>query len=294
MTGNPMAPLGTTRRRPRLSDAETGRRMLDTALAMVHESGLTVSLEHISLEDVIREAGVSRSAVYRRWPYKDMFFSDLLRELASGAGPVIGADNLEAIDRVRRILLDRIDWLRTPELRRALAVEVLRQGALDEFETFHRSPEWRTYLALHATFLSLPDGDLRDEVQAALIGSEQNISARLAAAYERVITLLGCRLRPGTGVTYESMARLANASIRGLVIMAPSSPEIAAQRFTGNPAGAPEAAQWSHPALGLAALAIAFIEPDPAVEWTEDGTERFRSELTGDNWLKIVGAVEQP
>jgi len=27
---------------------------------------------------VIRDADVSRSAVYRRWPFKDLFFSDLV------------------------------------------------------------------------------------------------------------------------------------------------------------------------------------------------------------------------
>jgi AcrR family transcriptional regulator len=60
--------------------------MLVAALAMVSSTGLTVSLEHISFEDVIRDAGVSRSAVYRRWPYKGLFFSDLLRQLATAAG----------------------------------------------------------------------------------------------------------------------------------------------------------------------------------------------------------------
>ena len=59
----------------RLSDDETGQRMLAAAVAMVHRTGLTVSLDHISFEDVIRDADVSRSAVYRRWPYKDLFYA---------------------------------------------------------------------------------------------------------------------------------------------------------------------------------------------------------------------------
>jgi hypothetical protein len=45
-----------------LSDEETGRRMLDTALATVNRAGLTVGLDHISFEDVIRDAAVSRTA----------------------------------------------------------------------------------------------------------------------------------------------------------------------------------------------------------------------------------------
>ena len=76
------APTGLGRRGRRLPDRETERRMLQAAMAMVHRTGLTVSLDHISFEDVIRDADVSRSSVYRRWPYKDLFFSDLVRELA--------------------------------------------------------------------------------------------------------------------------------------------------------------------------------------------------------------------
>lgn len=77
------AATGLTRRRRRLSDAETAARMLRAGAESVERTGLTVSLEHLSLEDLIHTAGVARSAVYRRWPYKDLFFGDLLRELAA-------------------------------------------------------------------------------------------------------------------------------------------------------------------------------------------------------------------
>jgi len=47
--------------------------MLQAAVAMINRDGLTVSLDHLSFEEVIRDADVSRSAVYRRWPYKQPF-----------------------------------------------------------------------------------------------------------------------------------------------------------------------------------------------------------------------------
>ena len=88
--------------------------MLEAATALVNETGLTVSLEHISLEEVIRAAGVSRSAAYRRWPYKDLFFSDLLKELARAASPGI-LDDSETLELVRQIVAEHSNWLATPE-----------------------------------------------------------------------------------------------------------------------------------------------------------------------------------
>ncbi|MEU0564144.1 TetR/AcrR family transcriptional regulator [Nonomuraea sp. NPDC005983] len=271
-------PTGLTRRRRRLSDEETQQRMLETAVAMVNRTGLTVSLEHISFEEVIRDAGVSRSAVYRRWPYKDLFFSDLLREIARATTPAIAAGG-SAIELVSSVIHDHLDWLETPELRHELCLEILRQGALRDFETIHGSTEWRTYIALHATFLSLDDGDLRTDVQHALARSEQAFVDRMAAAYRHLADLLGYRLRPELGATFETMAGLAQAGMRGLVTMAMSTPDVATRRIRATPFGSARTTDWSLPAIGAAATAFSFIEPDPAVEWTAERLERLRRSL---------------
>jgi AcrR family transcriptional regulator len=260
----PQPPTGLGRRRRRLSDAETEQRMLRAAVAMVSRTGLTVSLDHIGLEDVIRDAGVSRSAVYRRWPYKDLFISDLVKQLAKTATPTIVADELAMI---RRIVAGRLDWLETPELRHGLVMELFRQLSLLDFQTLYESAGWRTYLALHATFMSLADGDLRNQVGAALAESEREHRAQVARAWELLAGLLGYRLRPEAGVTFEVLATLLDAAIRGLVIMALSTPGIAAHRVQARPAGAVATDEWSLPALGLAGVASAFLEPDPAIEW---------------------------
>ncbi|RNL87007.1 TetR/AcrR family transcriptional regulator [Halostreptopolyspora alba] len=267
-----------------MSDAETEQRMLRAAIDMVNRSGLTVSLDHISFEDIIRDAGVARSAVYRRWPYKDLFFSDLLKELARGSSPAIANDNRAAIEAVRSAILERLDWLGDPDLRRALVAEVLRRGALEEFTVFRDSPEWRTYLALHATFRSLPDGELRREMGGALAESEQGLIARLAGAYEQAASLLGLRLRPELNSSFAALARLSSATIRGLVIMAPSNEAISDQRVWATPFGTPEPAEWSEPALGMAGLAVSFLEPDPEIEWDERRTETVRHTLTSGEW----------
>ncbi|MBB6174036.1 AcrR family transcriptional regulator [Nocardiopsis mwathae] len=279
MAGDPPIATGVTRRRRRLTDQETEQRMLQAAVDQVNSAGLTVSLEHISFEDVIRDAGVSRSAVYRRWPYKDLFFSDLLKELARGTSPAIVEEDPEARRAVDRTILDRVDWLRTPSLRVALAAEILRHGAPVELRTFLHSPEWRTYLALHATFLSLPEGELRGEVQAALTESERNVTAGLAAAYERVASLLGLRMRPELASGFETLATLANAMVRGLVVMAPTTPALSEETIQADLFGAPAPAEWTLPALALGALAASFLEADPDVVFDDDRIAEVRRAL---------------
>ena len=270
------APTGLARRGRRLSDRETEQRMLRTAVAMVRRNGLTVSLDNISLEDVIRDADVSRSAVYRRWPYKDLFISDLVKELAKNATPeIVDAE----VELVRGIIAEHQDRLGAPELRHGLLVELFRQLALFDFETMYSSPGWRTYLALHATFLSLADGTLRDQVQAALAESERVHNARVARAWRDMTAVFGYRLRPGSGVTFESLATLLSATMHGLIIAALSTPDVVGHRVRAHPFGAVTEQEWSMPALGLGGIAATFLEPDPDVEWDERRLARIHEVL---------------
>jgi AcrR family transcriptional regulator len=248
--------------------------MLKAAVAMVNRTGLTVSLDHISFEDVIRDADVSRSAVYRRWPYKDLFFSDLVKELAQAAIPT-PADNEAIAALFRDVVAERQAWLETPELRHDLALELLRRASLLDFRTLCASAEWRTYIALHATFMSLAEGELRDQVRATLAQSERGFIGRVATAWELLCGLLGYRLRPELGTTFETLATLLSANVRGLTVMALSLPGLADGRAQARPFGATSEEDWSLPALGAAAIASAFLEADPAVTWDEERLTRL-------------------
>jgi AcrR family transcriptional regulator len=264
MATGTLPPTGLARRERRLSDQETERRMLSAALAIVSRTGLTVSLDHLSFEDIIRDADVSRSAVYRRWPYKDLFFSDLVKQLALDAAPDVAADELELM---KQIAAAHPDWLAAPELRHRLLLEIFRQESVARYQAVCDSPGWRTYIALHATYLSLADGTLRDQVRGALSSCELARSERIAQAWRQLTAILGYRLRPGSGITFETLATMLTATMRGMVIMALSAPEVGESRLTASPFGAAEPAEWSLPALGLAGLAWACLEPDPEVSW---------------------------
>jgi hypothetical protein len=93
------------------------------------------------------------------------------RTVTKDATPTIVDDELELI---RQIAPSRSDWLKTPERRHRLLLQLLRQLPLLDVQTIPGSPGWRT---LHATFMGLADGALRDQVQTALARSEQATTA---------------------------------------------------------------------------------------------------------------------
>lgn len=66
-----------------------------------------------------------------------------------------------------------------------------------------------------------------------------------------------------------------------MVTMAPSTPELATRTTNGNPFGAPQPAEWSHPALAVASIVMTFIEPDPAAEFGDQRIAAVRDTLPG-------------
>jgi len=273
-------PTGLGRRNRRLSDQETRDRMLRAAIDMINRTGLTVSLDHIRFEDVIRDADVARSTAYRHWPYRDLFFSDLVKELASSVRPAIIADEISLI---KQVLSEHPDWLETPQLRHNLILELIRRLALLDFQSILASPEWRTYLALHATFSGLSSGELRDHVQAALAQAEAGHIALVAQAWRQIAGLFGYRLRPALATSYETLATLLSATMRGLVIAALSTPEVATRLTVASPFDAAGKEPWSLPAIGIASIAMTFLEPDPTAQGNDQRAAEIQRAL--DAWV---------
>lgn len=244
--------------------------MLDAALAMVEESGLTVSLEHLSFEDVIRDAGVSRSAVYRRWPHKEEFFSDLLREVAKSERPSAVPDRETAMAAIRAWVCERAEWLHTPEDRHALVVEMLRLGALGDFEAIPSSAGWRTYVGLQATYLSLEDGELRDDVEQFLAESDRAMAERIAGTLAYFAGLMGYRVRPGLNADFHTIASVGIPTMRGTVIMGPSLPALTERTVHASPFGDGRDAEWSPLVVAMTGVVLTYLEPDPDVVWDDD------------------------
>lgn len=211
--------------------------------------------------------------MYRRWPYKDLFLRDLIKDLARNAVPSMVDEEIEAIERV---VAERADHLETPEERDALVAEIVRQLSQVDFEMLHQSARWRTYLALNAACAGITDDVTLGEVRAALARSEQAHIRAVGKAMELLAGLIGYRLRPETATSFESLATLISAAMRGLVTMATSDPALATQRVQAAPFWASKKAEWSLAAIGVGSIITALLEPDPEVDWDREKAAALR------------------
>jgi AcrR family transcriptional regulator len=259
--------MGPTARRVRRSDTETERRMLDAAVALLTERGLTVGVDDLSLEEVIHAAGVARTSVYRRWPSRNLFLADLLVELAStvalGPGYATVPATIVAHLQAHR---DHPPGASAEQDQRDFLVELLRViGAADQAE-IAASRHWRTRIALHATHLGLPDGELRDRVGAALARSEQRVTESRARVYQRLVPLAGYRLigEPEPEQGYRQLSLAVGALATGLVVRSLADPEPTRPRHRLRAFGTSREADWSDAGLAQVRLLLSYLEPDPA------------------------------
>lgn len=267
-------PTGVARRRPRISDAETGDRMLRAALDLVSERGLTVGLDHLSLEAVIARADVSRASAYRRWPYKDLFLADLLVQVAQDTE--LSAEPPGLIAEIRA-LVSATD-LSDTRARRDLLVGALRISGGAELERLSTSPRWRTYLALSATVTGLPEGPIREAAATAIGAAEDRFAARRERVYRNLAALIGYRTKPGLDPdsAYRLLARTSGAAMTGFIVRELVAPATSARQLLA-PFGSTREAEWSVAEYGLVAVFDAFLEPDPEAAWTDDAiAERLR------------------
>lgn len=207
-----------TGRRPRMTEAQTRETALRVTVAAIREQGLNLGLESLSMEDVIREAEVSRTTFYRLWPQKDQFIGDLIIELTKNAISPYNDRSTDTTAELKERLLPRINELLQPETRWRLITDILAQTAVPDFAyMFSRTEQWHTYFALVTIVTNLPHGPIRDTALHEINNSEANYRNRIVQNFEILIEHFGVRLREGTQTTTD-VANLMIAMSRGLIL----------------------------------------------------------------------------
>jgi AcrR family transcriptional regulator len=250
--------------------------MLQVARELIIESGVTISLEELRLEDVIHRAGAPRSSVYRIWPYKGDFIDDLLHHMAGQDWFGAGMFNQEARDLAAEIIANRQEMLVTPQGRRALLLEAARLAVLLNLQLRAADREWRINLALAVTAGFIGDPEIRARSEILMAEADLRFSTEMTDFYRLMAQTLGLRLR-APAYRYEHLALASAALLDGLArrqlvadAMNSASPPgggSALAEIMNAPLPGPgldgEQADWSFAAVAFVGLVDAFLEPDP-------------------------------
>ncbi len=269
--------------RHRLSDRETERRILDAAVALVHEQGISTGLEGIAFEAVVRRAEVSRTSAYRRWPKRDHFYGEVLLTLASGT--TLPAPEGSVTGPAAGVVMDYAHRLESPQQRRTFVVELLRVSIGEDYRVVSTAPEWRTFTSLLASYRGIIDEGVRAAVAAALSAAERRSIETRARAYAQFTALLGYRLVPPLAGPdgFELMSRAAGATMTGLLtkLDLDDLDDLDGQApRAGRAFGSTESAEWTPAIYMIAATVLSYIEPDPGIEWTSARVDDLLAAIT--------------
>ena len=244
------------------------RKMLDAAQRLLDQAGgLSVTLEDLGLDKVIKEAGVSRTSVYREWENKEEFYIDLLCDLAGPSWQGTAAFDEQTILLARNVVTDDLSALASAEGRRQLLIKAVNVAAEQNYRAVITSIQWRTYVTLTATVLSIStESSGRARIEQALRRSEAFFLGKMADFYSDMAIVLGLRLRSYVP-SYELLAAAGAAVVEGLALRQTLMPELVNQRIVireGELAGG-----WHLAALGFLGVFDGMVESDPAYDLGE-------------------------
>lgn len=255
-------------------------RMIDVAVNDIESRGMTVGLDRIRMEEIIKAAGVSRATAYRRWASREEFLADVLVETVERTSliPETPAEVAHLTDVIER------HWAEvgSPQGRRNLVVEALRVSLDLDLRRILASPRWRTFLSLCATYPGLPEGRVRDAVGSALTRTETVFAERRAQIYADLADLLGYRLVPPLegAQGFTSLANATGATMTGVVTRALPAPAWLDQRSSATAFGSTEPAPWSEPERILVGVLLSHLEPDPSIHWDAEAITERRARFT--------------
>ena len=278
MTQERSVPL-TQRRRQRVPADEIRELMFNAAHTKVTELGVTASLEDLSMEDLIRDAGVPRGSVYRIWPYRGDFIGDLLEKMAGPEWFGTGSYDSETLRLAVETLFKDKTLFSTAEGRRKALLETIRVAADRNYRYTSESAEWKIYMALIATSGGAREPETRARVAAALARSDGQFTSTMAKFYQAMASLIGFRLRDSS-YSFEHLAVAGAAVVEGLAmrrVLVATAKEVPAEDFraqlevlvSGFVAGPDQTGEpnWSLAALGFLGVFDALVESVPDDEY---------------------------
>ncbi len=262
------------KRQPKQSREELRALMVKMGRLILIEDGFGVGVDTLTFKRVFEridaETGLklSNASVIRRvWENQADYQADVLATIAI-------EDALGEFDETVRALgplLDSLD-LSTPEARLRSLREVCRFGGSANSFMLLESPNWSMWIAVWAMATTNNVGSQQSEYQrrirAALLEGYKGFTTLWEGAYEGLAALLGMRVRAPLSLRQLSVA--VGALAEGCSLRQRVDPDLGVILRPTGPNG--EDQEWTLFAIGLEALLMQFLEPDP--DWSPPSPPR--------------------
>jgi len=239
--------------------------MLAAGLALLEEQGLGVGAEDLTFKRVLDRVesttGVrltNASVIRRAWENQAEFQDDVLIAVAL-AGDTGGEMGDTAAALVP--LFGAMD-LSSPAGRLRGLAEVCRVGGAASLRTLVGSRSWSLWVGVWVLAVTGPPTDRGRRIRQALIDGYEISTDQWAELYRTMADYLGLRLR--TPFTLRQFTVSVGALVEGCALRDGARRDTAAILRPTGPDGRMQ--EWTLFGVGLEALALQYLEPDP--NWT--------------------------
>jgi hypothetical protein len=256
------------KRQPKQSREELRALMLKMGRLILIEDGFGVGVDTLTFKRVFEridaETGLklSNASVIRRvWENQADYQADVLATIA--VEDALG--EFEETVRALGPLLDSLD-LSTPEARSRSLRDVCRVGGSANSFMLLESPNWSMWIAVWAMATANNAGSQQTEYQrrirAALLEGYKGFTTLWEGAYAGLASLHGMRVR--APLTLRQLTVAVGALAEGCSLRQHVDPDLGVILRPTGPDG--EDQEWTLFAIGLEALLMQFLEPDP--DWS--------------------------
>lgn len=248
---------GQPSRSKRLKGEELRVRVLDTAEELLSETGLTVSLDHLNMEELIRRVGVPRTSTFNEFGGKEGLITALILKMIRPDESQGAAFSPATLEIAQKVLSENQHRLVDQAGCDAVLREAIRLGAKQNYDDIIASSYWKTYMALSVSLAGLP-ADRRDQVLSMLRVVEERFIELMSSFYTRMLPILRRRIRDGLDA--RQIAAAGSAVVEGIAERRFVNPELVDTPIWQ--AGLDgELVEWHLAAIGFLSIIEGMTEP---------------------------------
>lgn len=265
----------------RFQDGELEFCMVDAVIELAYERGISRGVDGIPFEDVVKCAGVPITKAKSRWKgRRHQLYWDALEQLSQRIDlpypdeeSLIG-DAVELIQEHAGVLGDR-------QIRRDLAVELIRASVMEDVRLLHTSEEWCAFRMLLKAKDAIDDAKLRASIITKLTQVFEESMKERGRTYAAFADLFGFRLvRPLSGPDgFETLAQSVSVSLLGLLSMEEVGQQALFDTFPLRAFGSSNTAEWSRASIIVATSIFSHIEQRPTEKWTDQRIVDFMNSV---------------